>query len=86
MGVNVVTSHDLDDECDAREYPWVGVLNGTVVGFSANGVGTVLVADDDDFEQFEHSTDWDMDMFEPYDGFVVLANDGVDLPDFGCDE
>lgn len=68
-------------ECDEREYPWIGVMAGTYVLFSANGVGTVIAdtSEAGDCEVGHHDDDWDIDMFERFDGSIRLANEGIDI-------
>jgi hypothetical protein len=78
MGVNVeVTQPEGDD----REYPWLGVCGGMVVLFSANGVGTVVAAVEDEREEGfrvgDYGDDWDIDFFDAFDGEVALANNAV---------
>lgn len=62
------------------EFPSLGVARQTpdfVVLFSSPGVGTVVSPSADpqinhDFGQF--TTDWDMDLFEPFTGNLLLRN------------
>jgi len=70
---------------DWREYPWLGVLEGPgmVVLFSEKDVGTVVATDEDEpdegFRVGDHDTDWDIDVFNEFDGSVTLANDDVEV-------
>lgn len=77
----------IDLECDDCEYPFLGKHHDLVVLFSACGVGTVVSNEGHGGPEVGfHNDDWDMDLFEPFDSVVVLANDGVDLGDEDCDD
>jgi hypothetical protein len=74
MGVNVEV---CGVEVDEREYPFLGQCGDAVMLFYAHGCGTVICDPDEDmaFDLGYHSTEWDMDMFEPFGGTVKLSND-----------
>lgn len=75
-------------EVDEREYPWIGVFDGTIVLFSARDTGTVIAdeteldcefKEDHGFRVGDHDTGWDMDLFEPFEGAVTLSNDDIEV-------
>lgn len=70
-------------EVDDRDYPWIGVFDATVVLFSARDTGTVIADEtglcDPEFSVGAYDTDWDMDLFEPFEGAVTLSNDDIEV-------
>lgn len=87
MTVSVHIDRVEEDAIEADEdfFPWIGELDGLVVLFCGGHSGTVLASggECEDFPVGHYANDWDIELFDCFDGAVTLANDDIEL---ACDD